>query len=297
MLSGDNSILQRGTEASTQTTHKAVYEGIQLEYLGYLTDKKAGKTTQSFVEYLQGKSMLQSEYQEGTGKYQINVQNLIGASKYGKGNASNGLVDVYMLEKQETTTGRIENTKIATTTPIKIATTSSNETYKVVYYGAEGENSKVELGSITDTNASAEIDNSAAVIAYYNADGNYNEETWGTNNGTNPEKLTYIGSVIDDENYFRYTDGKIYKITVDWDDVNERLVATAAEPVDLDAKISTVNGKIQIQTHFGTFTEDNEEFDYVEGNQEYEIDNSDDGISYYYSTTGILLCIQVMSPR
>ena len=122
MLSGDNSILQRGTEASTQTTHKAVYEGIQLEYLGYLTDKKTGKTTQSFVEYIQGKSIIQSEYQEGTGKYQINVQNLIGTSKYGKGNASNGLVDVYMLEKQETTTGRIENTKIATTT-------SSNETF------------------------------------------------------------------------------------------------------------------------------------------------------------------------
>ena len=199
MLSGDNSILQRATEANTKTAHSAIYEGIQLEYLGYLTDKKAGKMTQGLVEYLQEKGIIQSEYQEGTGKYQINVQNLIGTSKYGKGNASNGLVDVYMLEKQETTTGRIESIKIATTTPIKIATTTnSNETYKVVYYGAEGENSKVELGSITDTNTSSGTDNSEAVIAYYNADGNYNYETWENNGGINPEELTYTGFIEND---------------------------------------------------------------------------------------------------
>jgi len=204
MLSGDNSILQRATEANTKTAHSAIYEGIQLEYLGYLTDKKAGKMTQGLVEYLQEKGIIQSEYQEGTGKYQINAQKILGSTKYGKGNATVELKDVYMLEKENTEGASIKSTKIASTNPVKIShaeppepeSTSNGGIYQIVYYGTEGENSKVELGSITDINSSSTVtDNSEAVIAYYNAEGNYNWENWSRNRGINPQELTFIGII------------------------------------------------------------------------------------------------------
>lgn len=290
MLTGNNGILNRADDAITNTTHKSLYEAIQLEYIAFYTEKQTGKTTKEFIEYFLEKNIIESEYQEGTEKYQIKEENLIGTAKYGKGNAKiDGLVDVYMLEKQTTSTGKIKNTKIASTKPIKIAETSSNnDIYEVVYYGTSGESSKVEIGSIT----LPITDNAKEVLAYYNADENYNPETWGDNCEINPEKLTFIGLDEGDTGYYRYTDGKIYKITTYWNDEKNRPIATIAEQANLDSEITTINGKKQIQTHFGTFTEDNERFYYDEENNKYKIYNSFDCHYYYYDDVGKFLFVE-----
>ena len=150
MLTGNNGILNRADDAITNTTHKSLYEAIQLEYIAFYTEKQTGKTTKEFIEYFLEKNIIESEYQEGTEKYQIKEENLIGTAKYGKGNAKiDGLVDVYMLEKQTTSTGNVENIKVASTTPIRIATTSNSINYIVKYYG-KSNNDEVILGNIVD---------------------------------------------------------------------------------------------------------------------------------------------------
>ena len=158
MLTGDNAILNRATNARTQTIHANVYEQLQIEALAYLTDKTTSKTSSTLIEYLQSKSIIENEIGENTGKYQINVTALLGSKQsLGNGDATVELKDVYMLEKQNPQEGSIVNTKVATTTPIQIAATSTNQiTYKVEYYG-NGASEFSTLGSLIDSNASSDI--------------------------------------------------------------------------------------------------------------------------------------------
>ena len=174
MLSGDNGLLNRTTEARSKTIHANVYEKLQLEVLAYLSDKATAKTSSTLINYLQSKSIIENEIGENTGKYQVNVTALLGSKQsLGNGDATVELKDVYMLEKQnEPTTSSIVNTKVATTMPIRIAaTTTSQVTYKVQYYGkVTSEN--LTLGSLTDSNDSsstpvAKTDESAKLQAYF----------------------------------------------------------------------------------------------------------------------------------
>ena len=174
MLTGDNAILNRATNARAQTIHANVYEQLQIEALAYLTDKTTSKTSSTLIEYLQSKSIIENEIGENTGKYQINVTALLGSKQsLGNGDATVELKDVYMIEKQsEPTTSSIVNTKVATTVPIRIAaTTASQVTYKVQYYGnVTSEN--LTLGSLNDSNDSsstpvAKTDESAKLTEYF----------------------------------------------------------------------------------------------------------------------------------
>ena len=182
MLTGDNGILNRTTEARSETIHANVYEQLKFEELAYLSDKMTLKTSSTLIEYLQTKSIIGDEIEKDTGKYQVSVTALLGSKpSLGNGDATVELKDVYMLEKQsEPTTSSIVNTKVATTTPIKIAaTTTSQVTYKVVYYGNDtSENST--LGSLTDSSTSdAKTDESAKLQAYFSK-----EEIWDDDNKT-----------------------------------------------------------------------------------------------------------------
>lgn len=152
MLTGDNGILNRTTEGRNKTIHASVYEQLKIEELAYLSDIMTLKTSSTLIEYLQSKSIIGNEIGEDTGKYQVNVTSLLGSKpSLGNGDATVELKDVYMLEKQSTSTGNIVNTKVATTTPIKIAATSTTQiTYKVEYYGNETDEN-LTLGSLTDS--------------------------------------------------------------------------------------------------------------------------------------------------
>ena len=151
MLSGDNGILQQTTNARTRTIHANVLEQMQLEASVYTVDKSTGKYSNSLIDYLKGKSII-SDISGEEDKWLINVTTLLGSNQsMGMGTYPN---DVYVLEKQDISTGSIVNTKVATTMPIRIAaTTTSQITYKVVYY----ENTTIEnltLGNLVDTNES-----------------------------------------------------------------------------------------------------------------------------------------------
>ena len=161
MLTGNNSILNQATNASRETIHANVYEQLQLKAAEYYLGKNSGDVTQgTLIEYLQSgsKPIISEELgEEGSGKYQIFVENLIGTTqKYGKGTASGSdtstYKDVYMLEKAETTTGSIGNVRVATTKPVRIATSGQIKNYVVRYYGTETGTSNVKIiGNIGDT--------------------------------------------------------------------------------------------------------------------------------------------------
>ena len=101
MLSGDNGLLNRTTEARERTIHANVFEQLQLEELAYLTNKATSRDTSTLIGYLQTKSIIGNEIGEDTGKYQVNVTVLLGSKQsLGNGDATSELKDVYMLEKQ-----------------------------------------------------------------------------------------------------------------------------------------------------------------------------------------------------
>lgn len=127
MLSGDNGLLTKTTEARARTIHANVYEQLQLEKLAHLSDKATSKTTSTLIGYLKSKSIIGDEIGEDTGKYQVNVTALLGSSQsLGNGDATEEVKDVYLLEQQ-----------------------SDETTYTVIYYGNKT-SENVTLGNLTD---------------------------------------------------------------------------------------------------------------------------------------------------
>lgn len=121
---------------------------MQLEASAYTVDKTTGKYSNSLIDYLKSKSII-SDISGEENKWLINVTTLLGSNQsMGKGTYPN---DVYVLEKQSTSTGSIVNTKVATTMPIKIAaTTASQITYNVKYYGNNA-SENLTLGNLIDS--------------------------------------------------------------------------------------------------------------------------------------------------
>ena len=220
MLSGDNGILNRTTEAREKTIHTNVFEQLQLEELAHLTDKSTSRDTSTLIEYLQSKSIIGDEIGENTGKYQVNVTALLGSKQLlGNGDATNVLKDVYMLEKQSTSTGSLVNTKVATTMPIRIAaTTRSQVTYKVIYYGDNISN-VANLGHLSDSiivsNPSNPTDDntdySAMLYNYYKNMDPVGVEDSNTIEGTSATWLSYYYYLEDYLDYIEYKGG-VYKV-------------------------------------------------------------------------------------
>ena len=222
MLSGDNGLLNRTTEARERTIHANVFEQLQLEELAYLTDKSTSRDTSTLIGYLRSKDIIDNEIGgEGSGKWQINVTALLGTKQsLGNGDATSELKDVYMLEKQsEPTTSSILNTKVATTMPIRIAaTTTSQVTYKVIYYG-NNTSSFANLGNLSDSikisNPSAPTgdttDYTETLYNYYK-DMNYKQvEGSNTIDGTSATWLFYGDSTDNYPDYIEYKGG-VYKV-------------------------------------------------------------------------------------
>ena len=123
-------------------------EKMQLEANSYIINQSIEEDSSELIEYLQSKQIIGDEIGEGSGEYQINIEKLLGTPrKYGKGIATETeKKDVYMLEKENTSTGSLKNVKFASITPIEIATTDNIVTYKIAYYGNDG--GKISLGDL-----------------------------------------------------------------------------------------------------------------------------------------------------
>ena len=151
MLVGEGGILNNANKAKVESTHADVKEAMQLEYADYILEKNTKGSTQTLIEYLQGRNIIPEEPEE-EGKYVINVEALVGG-KLSLGNGTDG-TDVYKLEEvKEESTGKInEMGKIASNTPIKIAVTNTTagKKYKIMYYGTKESENK-ELGTLSDT--------------------------------------------------------------------------------------------------------------------------------------------------
>ncbi len=313
MLTGDNALLNKTTEAKNKTKHANIYEQLQLEELAYLSDKTTSKNSSTLIEYLQSKSIIGNEIGEDTGKYQINVTALLGSRQsLGNGDATVELKDVYMLEKQSTSTGSIVNTKVATITPIKIAATPTTQiTYKVVYYG-NGTSENLILGSLTDSDDSnntpvAKTDDLSKLQEYFskgpsvfNKNGSFQNVAPITDA---TEKLKNItgGEEDEGEGYLivQYGDS-LYKISI----VEDPWSATATM-MDIDLTKfgeQEIYGKKVLVTpstpdHLvHVYYEGPSTYKYNETTHEYDIpftgyraDDSDDGRSRYYDTSGALV--------
>ncbi len=168
-LTGNNGLLGKTSESKTQTVHASIYEQMQIEQMSYITEKNISGGDKTFEEYLNEKGIIGDEIEEGSGKWQINVSVLLGSNQVlGNGDATDELKDVYVLEKQSTSSGNIVNKKIATIAPIKVAEASTGEaTYKVVYYGKD-EQDIAEIGIITDNTVSGDTNFDKIYSYFYN---------------------------------------------------------------------------------------------------------------------------------
>lgn len=244
MLSGDNGLLNRTTEARERTIHANVFEQLQLEELAHLTDKSTSRDTSTLIGYLQSKSIIGDEIGEDTGKYQINVTALLGSKQsLGNGDATSELKDVYMLEKQNVSSGSIVNTKVATTQPIRIAaTTTSQVTYKVIYYGNNTSN-VANLGNLSDSiiisNPSGPTgdttDYSTLLYDYYKNMDYEGVEDANTIEGTSATWLYYDDDSDDYLDYIEYKGG-VYKVSYIND---EPYNVSSVEKVSSNANFST----------------------------------------------------------
>ena len=294
MITGNNSILNQATSASRETAHANVYEQLQLKAAEYYLGKNSGDVTEeTLIKYLQkrDKRIISDELGEGSGKYQIYVENLLGTTPtYGKGTASGSdtstYKDVYILEKVESPEGAsINNIKIASTKPIRIAANSQASgqsiNYTVKYYGTEtGSSNGKTIGNIGDTTED-KVDIVTKINEFINDPNAYQGD------------LEYIGM-----DYYRDTHGKIYKATYAQDE-NENWIVTKAEPVNLDA---TIDSETQtITTPFGTYQksvegEENNDSTWkshtdVNGNKIYVVYNENDGFEYEYDASGKLVMV------
>ena len=256
MLSGDNGLLNRTTEARSKTIHANVYEQLQLEELAYLSDKTTSKTSSTLIEYLQSKSIIGNEIGEDTGKYQINVTALLGSRQsLGNGNATVELKDVYMLEKQSTSTGSIVNTKVATTTPIKIAATSTTQiTYKVLYYG-NGTSENLTLGSLNDESTGNQSGNYDKIYAYfYNKTWNDCAE-WDDNEGGNVYRdNTTVGILGSELTEIGFKENKSSTASYTYIEYNNNLYAVVYD-YNTD-KVSDVKSMNKDKNTFGEYGSD-----------------------------------------
>lgn len=238
MITGNNSIIKQATSASRETTHANVYEQLQLKAAEYYLGKNSGDVTEgTLIAYLQSgsKPIISAELGDGSGKYQIYVENLLRTTPiYGKGTANGSdtstYKDVYILEKVEAPEGAsINNTKIASTKPIRIAANSQASgqsiNYTVKYYGTEtGPSNGKTIGNIGDTEG-VSLSDIDKLKAYFNgkiyAD-LFDDNDQGIDNtqiGIKGNDLSYLmnGGVSEDGKYqYEYIKykTKIYKVKI-----------------------------------------------------------------------------------
>ena len=240
-LTGENGLLTKASDAKTKTVNANIFEQLQIEEMSHKTDKAAGTTTKSFIEYLKDKFII-TAIDEENGIWLIDVEKLLGSKQsLGNGTYPN---DVYTLEQENPPTGSLINTKMASTTPIKVAETTTSKTYKVVYHG-NSTSEELVIGSLSDGFAGNETDDYDKIYAYlygkkrsdfseYDVDNDKEIYKDNTTVGILGSEITYIGrkgsffSIASSE-YIEYNNN-IY--VYDYDGVEKEV--TAIEKMNID---------------------------------------------------------------
>ena len=131
MLTGENGILNQATKSTIETYHGTVKEQIILGADEYFTAKNVDGYKEDVIKYL----LNEKSYTEVVDDYyRVKVEKVASTIKTGKGKTK-AEGDIYVIEKENTTTA--QNTKIASTviSDIKVAdTTVGNTKYVLRYY-------------------------------------------------------------------------------------------------------------------------------------------------------------------
>ena len=134
MLTGENGILNQATKSTIETYHGTVKEQIILGADEYFTAKNVDGYKEDVIKYL----LNEKSYTEVVDDYyRVKVEKVASTIKTGKGKTK-AEGDIYVIEKENTTTA--QNTKIASTviSDIKVAdTTVGNTKYVLRYYEKE----------------------------------------------------------------------------------------------------------------------------------------------------------------
>ncbi len=159
MLTGENGILNQATKSTIETYHGTVKEQIILGADEYFTAKNVDGYKEDVIKYL----LNEKSYTEVVDDYyRVKVEKVASTIKTGKGKTK-AEGDIYVIEKENTTTA--QNTKIASTvtSDIKVAdTTVGNTKYVLRYY--EKENKSKDLlylyanGTIENPNTTPDPD-------------------------------------------------------------------------------------------------------------------------------------------
>ena len=241
MLSGDNGILQQTTTARTRTIHANVLEQMQLEASAYTVDKTTGNYSNSLIDYLKSKSII-SDISGEEAKWLINVTTLLGSNQsMGKGTYPN---DVYVLEKEGTSTGSIVNTKVATTMPIRIATTTTSQVRYIIKYYENNASENLTLGYLYDdgkNNIISSTDDLDKLKTFYI--GNDNPVVGGSQEDISGNKATFLFQ--NEKNEYILYNNKVYKITYDGEKIQtpfgETWMRTKATNVLLVGEVNLSN--------------------------------------------------------
>ena len=97
-LFGNESVLEKASEAKEEDAHGKVKDQIQLELVNYELEKGTGETSKTAVQYLADKGYFNETYSEETESYTIKTEKISNVST-GKG-ASKEAGDVYVVEKE-----------------------------------------------------------------------------------------------------------------------------------------------------------------------------------------------------
>ena len=90
-----------------------------------------------------------------------------------------------------------------------------------------------------------------------------------------------------------YISGKSYKITFG-DFVSDRHYTSVSDITLIpDANIEKNNNIIKITTYFGTYTEDDDYFDYNIDDEQYKVYNENENITYSYNKKGGIINIEM----
>ena len=200
---------------------------------------------QTLIEYLEGKHII-TEITGEDDKWKIDVENLLGSNQsIGKGTAtSSEKQDVYVLETQNLSTGKIVNERIATTKSIKIAATSTSKTYNVVYYGKNIDDRKI-IGNIADGAGGSLGSIEERLKDYLNSEEGHNGEDndslgikvsdlefiWMDNGGANYTYFIYE-NVIYKDTYVTASNPEEYGVVISVEKINSTDLTTLGEQIN-----------------------------------------------------------------
>ena len=145
-LFGNESVLEKASEAKEEDAHGKVKDQIQLELVNYELEKGTGETSKTAVQYLADKGYFNETYSEETESYTIKTEKISNVST-GKG-ASKEAGDVYVVEKESEENNNWLLRYYKTNSDVKdlLTITSTGTTEEII------KDAKLEIGDYVEYN-------------------------------------------------------------------------------------------------------------------------------------------------